>query len=686
MIVQANRDPQKYHTKCDRAQPCQACRAREQQCVYTNGIVAEKSSALNALAKQQKTRESSETTHERPTLIPTKRANSSGSGRKSPANSDTYLNFATNLPPHIRSLLGEDARTVDRIPESLIHKLPNHAALQTGRPGHEAVWVNSTGRKVSVSRVQTGSRAWITVAEQPDNPPCALAVAWKSRQETYNCTAYTPWRGAKGFDSEASIYKIIPNKKIPIADLMREIRAHQLSKQPEGTATPLEPLPKRPRREEPTPVVPADKEPAKSQNYFPADVMTKLPAHLRTCLQTYVERNPSEKPLTCAYTNCNKMLSETKSGQKSSWVSKSGQPLNVVQYDLGDYGWIIVAQGTAFPPQIIKYWPWNGYNSRTGRSPFFVWNGSWDESEGPKVFKTWQQHKSSNTINQNHSMPTTALGKRRSSEATTVKLDDIQEQSQTKKTHLNRLNRESGPRARTSIPARLTTPSPAQNATGPPFGSIRLATTMSPEVPISQLVRERQRLKEVVERPNPHIEVRIPSPRPQLPSQTATEEHENSHLHQQISPGLSKSTKSLPLQQAHDPSVLSPDFTHSSHQPLPSPATNLQPSTTSFTAVPDPSTTSSAIRSLFHFRGTRPRTRPFSTCSSVQKLFLQATAAGVFKSLADANMVLCRLGSETGVRDFAVIRDAEDDFEELKSAILESGGVEEVFVKALTLK
>ncbi|KAL9616447.1 MAG: hypothetical protein Q9160_008678 [Pyrenula sp. 1 TL-2023] len=674
----------KHHTECDRAEPCQACRSRGQQCMYPESIVVEKSTALNALAEQRRTGKSSTTTSERQTSIPTK--DGSSSGRKSLANGDRYSNFATDLPLHVRSLLGEDSGSVVTIPEVLIQKLPNHAALQTGRPGHEAVWVNSAGRKLSVSRRQIGSRAWLTVAEHPDNPPCVLAKAWKMRQETYSCTAYTTWRGENSFDSEPSIYKIIPNRKIPIADLLRDIKAYQLCKWPDGFAAPSEQLAKKPRLEVPTPTIAADKEPDRSKNYFSADITTKLPAHLRTSLQTYIGKHPGEKPLDCAYANFNKLLNETKSGQKSSWVSKSGQRLSVDQYDLGDYGWIIVARGTGFPAQIIKYWPWNGYSSKTGRSPFFVWNGYWDESEGPKVFKTWQTNDSTKAVNRDPSRPLSAPGKRRLSEAAAAGPNKAREQSQTRKVvHPSRSQRDSVARARSSLPARVSTPSPARMASRPPFGSIRLATTVSPEVPISQLVRERPRVGEMVKPPDPQIEVRIPSPDPRSRSPTTLEEHGDPHRHQQISLRPGNSSKPVPVPQTYDPSVCPPGAPPSLNQTPPSSATILQPSAISSTSRPDPSTDNTPIRSLFHFSGSRPRTRPYSTCSSVQKLFLQATAAGLFESLADASMLLCRLGQETEARDFAVIKDAEDDFEELTSAILEIGGAQEVFVRALKL-
>ena len=67
--------------------------------------------------------------------------------------------------------------------------------------------------------------------------------------------------------------------------------------------------------------------------------------------------------------------------------------------------------------------------------------------------------------------------------------------------------------------------------------------------------------------------------------------------------------------------------------------------------------------------GTRVRTRPFTACDSVLKLYMQASAAGLFD--ASTPNTIPFLTVKVGRTTVPIIRGDEDDFMDLENSIFE---------------
>lgn len=564
----------------------------------------------------------------------------------------------------------------------------------------------------------------VTVAQCQGHPPSLLAIAWKTRQATYSCTAYTAWRGLAGFDSKPSVYKIFPTRNVPVAELLRDIKNYQLSKRPDRalmdrTETP----PKRQRLNDTGVTLPASSAPTDLRITVLPQLPTTLPEHLRFLLKEYIQKHPREKTLDCASVSSNKRLTQTHSGQPATWVSETGEHLDVDQCDLGAYGWILIAQSSVFSARIIKYWPCQGYSSSAGRSSFFIWRGlrGWDDR--PKVFKTWQSVQVEQTDDDDsgvgltddsvdstspmttgaepnpHPLTSAERAKRTVStkpkDGGTLSIESASSTDISQPKEISRLPNTGGQplrKTRSSLIAHTSTTSPSTNS-AKPIHKLTRSRSISPLIrsqPDSFKERQdtRQKTPQVIIPPRePAHPPRIPpmpqqhtSNRPKDTQRPSPEETPQQARHDSLQP---LSQPPIPPE-THLPTV---NFHH-----LPKITSTTSPTTAATTIA-----TSSTDTTLLYFAGTRPRTRPFlPACSTIQKLFLQATAAGMFETLADASMLLCRLpapaGSGNPEREVAVIRDAEEDFEELRAAIEEvglrrgSGGVREVRVEDLKLE
>ena len=74
--------------------------------------------------------------------------------------------------------------------------------------------------------------------------------------------------------------------------------------------------------------------------------------------------------------------------------------------------------------------------------------------------------------------------------------------------------------------------------------------------------------------------------------------------------------------------------------------------------------------------GTRERTRPYAHCDDVKKLYMQATAAGLFESMA-ASVNIPFLLVKVGEKKVPVVKGDDEDFEVVEGLVAEAVAAEE---------
>lgn len=349
---------QDEHARCDRGQPsCQNCLENDQECIY----------------KRLKTRKSTNDT-----LTPqSEQIEVTSDVAKPTIKSGEYHN--ANPSPSVLQTVREWKAAHTRLPEHIVQQSANHQNIRRAR------WINLEGDELAATRCKVGRDEWVTIVEKDGHKPCIVGVKQRLPLDSFHCSTYAVWRGLSGEESKASVFKVVLKHNLPNSRILHLIQHYQQTKRTYSGSKPSAKKRKQGQIQQDTQNGATERlQSSSSISRFPAE----LPPHLTSLINEYIKSNPDAKPLECANLHQNKNLLVFKSGERALWVSKDGFPLTVQQYSLGEYGWITVASGESFPPQIVKYHP-ELQTGNSGVSSWFTWHGTsgWGQSLVPSVFK-----------------------------------------------------------------------------------------------------------------------------------------------------------------------------------------------------------------------------------------------------------------------------------------------------------
>ena len=376
-------------------------------------------------------------------------------------------------------------------------------------------------------------------------------------------------------------------------------------------------------------------------------------------LEEFYRSNPTPEPPPCALASDNRhSIYIFPGGKRAKYVDRQGLEVRYIRAQLPENGqWVSIVDSPSQPPAFVKRLPKHGSSSSSmpGTS-LFIWEGVRGFQKEPSFFKVLADETEAATGHNRALAPATTSSRpakkpRLLSEPSTAPMLPTATQSLANASGLF-----------STLP-----PTPSQTYSS--------STTIPP-----YYGRENSRVSATPTPSRTNYTSYTNLPRPDLNPPESNHQHRfSNHMYSgptsyegfnvnyshpknsapnsatPAPPQRSESTPAPPQQQAQQvqapPGILSPD--------------------------------EKARTQIFFVGGSRARTRPFTTCDTIEKFFVQAAAAG-FKnfSLNAATFVMVKLRArgqnDETVQEVAVVKGDEIDFQQLQEVIREVGNWEDL--------